>query len=79
MNIIECETGDAKTIVDGLVKFNAEKVPFSQIDPFINLNYKIEESGEIIAGILGCLYCWVCSGQVQPDTFLEEFSNSIGD
>ena len=43
MNITECDKDDVKIIVDGLIKFNAEQVPFSQSDPFINLNYKIEE------------------------------------
>ncbi len=60
MKITECDKDDIEVIADGLIKFNAEQVPFSQSDPFINLNYKIEENGEVIAGILGCLYCWGC-------------------
>ena len=60
MNISECNKDDVEVIVDGLIKFNAEQVPFTQSEPFINLNYKIEEDGELIAGIVGCLYCWGC-------------------
>lgn len=60
MNIVECNKNDVKIIADSLIRFNAEQVPFSQSDPFINLNYKIEENQEIIAGILGCLNCWGC-------------------
>lgn len=60
MNITECNKDDIKVIANGLDKYNAEQVPFTQSEPYINLTYKIEENGEVIAGILGCLYCWGC-------------------
>ncbi len=60
MNITECDKDDVGVIADALIKFNAEQVPFTQSDSFINLNYKIEEKGEIVAGIIGCLNCWGC-------------------
>lgn len=60
MKIVECNKDEAKLIIDGIVKYNSTQVPFSQSEPFISLDYKVEEEGGIVAGILGCLYCWGC-------------------
>ncbi|MCP4990101.1 MAG: GNAT family N-acetyltransferase [Colwellia sp.] len=60
MDIIECNKNDVKVIGTGLSKYNAEQVPYTQNEPFVDLNYKIEEDGEVVAGVLGCLYCWGC-------------------
>jgi len=35
-------------------------VTFTQNEPFVELNYKIEENGAVVAGIISCLYCWGC-------------------
>ncbi len=60
MNILECSDNDKEYLVNELVHYNSSKVPFTQDRPFINLNYKIEFNGNIIAGILSVLYAWDC-------------------
>ncbi len=48
-------------IDDQIVNYNISKVPFTQELSFIGLNKVIkDEEGNIIAGILGVLYCWNC-------------------
>ncbi len=48
-------------IDDQIVNYNISKVPFTQEPSFIGLNKVIkDEEGNIIAGILGVLYCWNC-------------------
>lgn len=59
--IEECTKEDLKVIDDGLVAYNASQVPFIQADPFKEINKVIkDDSGEVIAGIVGILYCWNC-------------------
>lgn len=60
MEVVACNKAEPNSIVDGLVEYNSVQVPFAQTEPFISLDYKIEEAGSIVAGVLGCLYCWGC-------------------
>lgn len=60
MNILECSDSDKEYLVNELVHYNSRQVPFTQNKPFINLNYKIEVNGKIIAGIISVLYAWNC-------------------
>lgn len=44
-----------------IVEFNADKVPFTQEKPFVNLNFSVKDTeGNIIAGVSSTLYCWGC-------------------
>ncbi len=48
-------------IDDQIVKYNISKVPFTQKPSFMGLNKVIKnKEGNVIAGILGVLYCWNC-------------------
>lgn len=53
-------TEEEKDYVDkSIVKYNAQKAPFSQIVAFDEINYVTKnEKNEIIAGINSMLYCW---------------------
>ena len=58
--ISECTKMDVEHIGNELLSFNRSKVPFTQEIPFMKMNYKIEENGKIIAGIISVLYTWSC-------------------
>jgi len=60
LEITECKESDVETIGKELTSYNRSKVPFTQDIPFIKMNYKIEENGKVIAGIISVLYCWNC-------------------
>lgn len=48
-------------IDDQIVAYNISKVPFTQEPSFVGLNRVIkDDNGNVIAGILGVLYCWNC-------------------
>ena len=48
-------------IGEGLVAFNASKVPFTQLEPFTHLLFGVKNSdGDVIAGVRAVLYCWKC-------------------
>ena len=53
---VECEIVD-----NGIVEYNASKVPFTQAPSFVPINRIIKDpNGEIQAGINSMLYCWNC-------------------
>lgn len=59
--IRESSSEEEKFIVDKLVEYNLSVVPLKQEDSFLWINRVIEnQNGEIIAGILGKMYCWNC-------------------
>ncbi len=60
MIISECNKDDISFLNENLVKYNASMVPFTQDEPFIELNYKIQEDEKTVAGIIAVLYCWGC-------------------
>lgn len=49
---------DIEFIDNKIVEFNNQQVPFTQSEPFINLNYVIKDGDQIIAGITAAAYCW---------------------
>jgi GNAT superfamily N-acetyltransferase len=58
-------------IDDKIVAFNKSRVPFTQDNNFVSLNFHIKnESGSVIAGVNSLLYCW---GMLYIDVlFVEE-------
>ncbi|WP_160672140.1 GNAT family N-acetyltransferase [Clostridium sp. C8-1-8] len=59
--IKESTKEDWTTVDDGIVEYNASKVPYTQAPTFIPLNRVIKSSeGETLAGINTMLYCWNC-------------------
>jgi GNAT superfamily N-acetyltransferase len=60
--VIEESTREGyRTVDDGIVEYNATKVPFTQEPHFMPLNRVIRNlNGEIVAGINSVLYCWKC-------------------
>lgn len=58
--IVECTREDIEYVERELVRFNGKQVPYLQERVFIDLNYKIEKSERIVAGIRAVLYCWNC-------------------
>jgi GNAT superfamily N-acetyltransferase len=60
--IIEKSTREEYNLVDnGIVEYNASKVPFTQEPPFLSINRVIKGiDGDIRAGINSILYCWNC-------------------
>ncbi|WP_066498011.1 GNAT family N-acetyltransferase [Abyssisolibacter fermentans] len=60
--IIEKSTREDYRVVDnGIVEYNASKVPFTQEPPFLPINRVIKGiDGDIRAGINSMLYCWNC-------------------
>lgn len=58
--ISECNEKDVEHIGNELISYNRSKVPCTQEIPFLKMNYKIEENGKIIAGIIAVLYSWNC-------------------
>jgi GNAT superfamily N-acetyltransferase len=59
-NMLECNESDVEYIGKEIMSYNLSKGPFTQEIPFTKLNFKIEENGKIIAGIVSVLYCWNC-------------------
>ena len=52
---------DKEHLLDNIVEFNAEQVPFLQKERFIDLSYSIKtEQNLLIGGIRAFLYCWKC-------------------
>lgn len=65
MNIpfkIEKSTAEEKELLlNKIVEFNNEQVPFLQTERFIDLSYTIrDEHNLLIGGIRAFLYCWKC-------------------
>jgi GNAT superfamily N-acetyltransferase len=58
--VSECSRSDLEHLDSGIVAYNASMVPFTQSDPFIRLNFKVEVDGNMVAGIQSVLYCWGC-------------------
>lgn len=59
--IKESNIKDMDIIIERLVEYNLSKVPLVQDEEFIWINRIVENpKGEIIAGIIGKLYCWNC-------------------
>lgn len=60
--VIEKSTKDEYDLVDdGIVKYNASKVPFTQEPSFVSINRVIKDvNEEVLAGINTLLYCWNC-------------------
>ncbi len=59
VNIAQCTSKDVNYLENKLIEFNSKKVPFTQEQNFIDINYVLkDESGNIIGGITSTLYCW---------------------
>lgn len=58
--IIEKSTKESVELVDeGIIKYNNDKVPFTQEIPFIAINRVMKDNdGTVIAGINTLMYCW---------------------
>ena len=42
-----------------IVEYNNQQVPFTQSEPFVNLNYVLkDDNGLIVGGITAASYCW---------------------
>ncbi len=54
-------TTEKECLIDKLVEFNAEQVPFLQDKPFIDLSHFLKtEDNAIVGGMRAILYCWNC-------------------
>jgi GNAT superfamily N-acetyltransferase len=61
INIEISTKADWAVVDDGIVEYNASKVPYTQEQAFEPINRVIRnEAGEVIAGINSMLYCWNC-------------------
>lgn len=59
--IYESTDEEGSIIDDGILEYNASKIPFIQEKPFISINRVIKDKDEnVIAGINSVLYCWNC-------------------
>lgn len=57
--ITDCAEKDAEYICDRLVEYNLSQVPQRQEIAFESLDKKlVDDSGNIIAGIVAKMYCW---------------------
>jgi N-acetylglutamate synthase-like GNAT family acetyltransferase len=58
-HVVKVQPHEVVVIKNKITSYNNSKVPFSQQQPFINLNFCIkDDSGLIIAGITSLMYCW---------------------
>lgn len=54
-------TDEKEHLSDKIVEFNAQQVPFSQSEPFIDLSYSLKTEDDLfVGGIRAFLYCWKC-------------------
>ena len=59
MFIVPSTPQDNEYLENNIVDYNAQHVPFTQQDPFINLGFVIRnDAGNIIGGITATVYCW---------------------
>ena len=59
ITIVPSTTENNDFIDNKIIEFNAQQVPFTQAEQFINLNYIIKDSTDaIIGGITATAYCW---------------------
>jgi len=59
--IEESTKEECKVINNGIIEYNASKVPFTQEPSFLQINRVIKDpNGDIRAGINSLLYCWKC-------------------
>ena len=59
MIIVASSAEDQQLIDDKIVAFNRGKVPFTQDETIISMNYVIKDEQEkIMAGINALMYCW---------------------
>lgn len=57
--IVESSMADLDFVDNKIIEFNAQQVPFTQQEPFIQLSYVIKDNdGIIVSGINASLYCW---------------------
>lgn len=59
--ILESSREECEIVDNGIVEYNASKVPFTQEPSFVPINRIIKDpNGEMQAGINSVLYCWNC-------------------
>ena len=59
MKLLQSTPTDIDFIDNKIVEYNNQQVPFTQSEPFISLNYAIQDdNGLIIGGITAASYCW---------------------
>ena len=46
------------TVSDRLFNFNKEQVPLTQLKPFIDLNFTIQNGEDFLAGVCSSVYMW---------------------
>lgn len=56
--IDKCTEKEKSHIIEELISYNLSKVEATQNELFVDLSYKIESQGKIIAGIIARMYCW---------------------
>jgi len=59
-NITTGTSKDRDYLDDKIVEYNLSKVPATQDEKFINIEYVIKNDGIVIGGITAVLYCWKC-------------------
>lgn len=48
-------------LLDKIVEFNSQQVPFLQAERFIDLSYSLKNEDDLlVGGIRAFLYCWKC-------------------
>ena len=58
-HVVTVQPHEVVVIENKITSYNNSKAPFSQQQPFVNLNFCIkDDSGLIIAGITSLMYCW---------------------
>lgn len=58
-HVVKVQPHEVVVIENKITSYNNSKAPFSQQQPFVNLNFCIkDDSGLIIAGITSLMYCW---------------------
>lgn len=58
--LIRGSTEDRDYLDDKIIEFNSKKVPFTQAEKFIYIDYVIKDKDIIVGGITAVLYCWNC-------------------
>jgi len=52
---------DDRYVSSQIVAFNAARVPFTQVEPFVRVGFALRVGGtELIGGVLALTYCWQC-------------------
>ena len=58
-HIVKSTIGEVEIIGNKIESYNNSRIPFTQTEHFIDLNFSIKDDiGVVIAGITSCLYCW---------------------